>query len=103
MKSFNAPSCEMENLEKIKNYRKEHLDQIPVSLRPLYLRVLGLKSGRLIKAQCQHCICYEDVHNSVLDCRGFACPLYFQRPYKYHDTDKVKRIIKKEESNVSRA
>ena len=94
MKSKDASSNEMENFKSIKKARIEHLKQMPQLYRPLYLRALGLQNSQLVKAQCQACIGYEAVKDGVLDCRGFSCPLYFQRPYKYDDTLKVKNLVK---------
>jgi hypothetical protein len=97
MKTKDCPKCEMENFSKIQAGRIRYINLIQSKNRPkltAYLKTIGKHyAGVYVKSKCYECVGWEDVIDSVQDCRGYGCPLYFKRPYCYKDTDDVRKKI----------
>lgn len=60
------------------------MNSIPLNLRN---RAYGALTGEIsakqrIRAMCESCVGWEDVKNSVGDCRSPMCPLFEIRPYQ---------------------
>ena len=87
---------EMQNLEKIRKTRQERIEQGNTKYKLAYLKAIKTKTSAVqIKGFCYECV---GTHSEdVLDCCGYGCPLYFHRPFRHEDTEKVRQIIEQEE------
>lgn len=94
MKSKDSPNSEAENLNKIIRAIENRKNSFSEMYQGTYLKFLiSNKSSPAVKAKCYDCVT-EDLHDAILDCRGFSCPLYFVRPYQYQDTEFVKNQVR---------
>jgi len=61
----------------------ERAAQMPFRLVRTYLRAMrGRSMAAGIKANCQHCMGWEDLRAGIRHCTDPACPLYPYRPYR---------------------
>ena len=88
MKDLKCPENEMSVYEKILEKRKKKLDQIPDTLKSKYARSITSRA-MAVAAMCHECIGWEDVRDGIRDCRGYDCPLYAHRYYKFDDTEET--------------
>ncbi len=67
------------------------IERTPLLYRVLRVKAaLGEASPRLaIKAKCQECVGYEEVRESVGNCRSFGCALWSYRPYQNCNSEAV--------------
>ena len=89
MKKEIGSSTEMsQNVEKrhstdISEAQDTYLSRIPISYRSAFKKALKRQSrASAMKAQCQQCVGYQDVANSIRGCQSFICPLWAYRPYQ---------------------
>ena len=86
--------CEMDNLEKIKEARKEFIERLGKWSKFIFHRPLEIsRRVGVVKTKCYDCSCYLNTKNNITECGSFTCALYFHRPYHYSDTNEVKDLI----------
>jgi len=84
--------CEMENIDKIIHNRLKTMEYQTKLYKHKYKEAIS--NGRCsvqVESQCYQC-CGND-KDSVLNCQGYSCPLYFIRPEKFHDTEAVRKLV----------
>jgi hypothetical protein len=91
---------EINNLEKIRKHRKEKYDQMNKLVSYWFFKSLGGAKSKCIKSFCAECLGYTSSREEIEDCRGYGCPLYFNRPYQYNDTQEIKALIENEEKEL---
>jgi hypothetical protein len=100
MKSKDCVKCEMDNLQRIRDKREQQMKGLAGRFMCVYHNSLTGGNSDCVKAMCHECIGWHDVKDSIMDCRGWGCPLYFRRPFQFDDTRQVLEILSKEEKEL---